>query len=230
MIANRPAAVVFDVNETLTDLSGLSSVFDDFGLGPMALSWWFAVVLRDGMALAAAGGAASFPELAVTALHELFEAHGRAVPEEAADRLLAGFGQLPLHPDVIPALELLREAQVPAFALTNGAAAPAARILGRAGARSLFADVISVDVVGHWKPRPEPYTHAAQTVGVEPERLAMVAVHPWDLNGAASVGLLTGWVRRGQRSFPPVFTNPTVQAERLDELVAALLELPAEAD
>ncbi|MHB1511361.1 MAG: hypothetical protein ACYCST_19965 [Acidimicrobiales bacterium] len=64
----RPRAVVFDVNEALTDLVPVARAFTRLGLGPDRVPWWFAVLFRDGMALAAAGGAARFADLARDAL------------------------------------------------------------------------------------------------------------------------------------------------------------------
>lgn len=221
----RPRAVVFDVNETLTDLTPLEEVFSRLGLGDTLLSWWFAVLLRDGFALTAAGDAAAFGELIVAALDEVAAASGRNLPDRAGAEVVDAFGRLPLHPDVEPALERLRSAGVPAFALTNGSARPARRILEAAGVVDLFADVLSVDEVGHWKPRPEPYHYAAQVAGVSPVQVALVAVHPWDIHGAACAGLMTGWVNRVGRPFPAAFREPLVQSRDLDGVVVRLLAL-----
>ena len=163
-----PQAVVFDVNETLTDLAPLKEVFSRLGLGDTSLRWWFAVLLRDGFALTATGDAATFGDLTLAALDEVAAASGRDLPDGAGAEVMNAFGRVPLHPDVAPALERLQSAGIPAFALTNGSASPARRILGAAGVVNLFTDVLSVDAVGHWKPRPEPYHYAAEVAGVPP--------------------------------------------------------------
>lgn len=221
----RPEAVVFDVNETLTDLTPLQATFTRIGLGDTALRWWFAVLLRDGFALTAAGDAATFATLATTALDEVAAASGRDLPDGAGADVLEAFGRAPVRPDVAPALARLQSVGVPAFALTNGGAPVARRILGAGGVADLFADVLSVDRVGHWKPRPEPYRYAAEVADVPPERLALVAVHPWDLHGAASAGLTTGWVDRVGTRYPAVFRVPTVQSTDLEGVVERLLTL-----
>jgi len=223
--ARRPEAVAFDVNETLTDLTPLTEVFAGFGLEDTALRWWFAVLLRDGLALAAAGDAATFGDLAVIALDEVAAASGRVLPKGSGHELVDAFGRVPVHPDVSPALHRLQAAGVPAFALTNGSAPLTRRILDAAGVVDAFADVLSVDAVRHWKPRPEPYRYAAEVAGVPPDRLALVAVHPWDLHGAASAGLSTGWVNRDGRTYPSVFRQPTVRSADLDGVVEQLLAL-----
>ncbi|NNN10184.1 MAG: haloacid dehalogenase type II [Acidimicrobiaceae bacterium] len=218
-------AVVFDVNETLTDLTPLKEVFTDIGLDRSLLRWWFAVLLRDGFALAASGDPAKFSELALTALYEVGVDGGHTLPEGAGELLLAAFAKVPLHPDVSPSLDKLHAAGVRAFALTNGSAAPARQILEAGGVLDSFAEVLSVDDVGHWKPRSEAYELAIAVAGVAPSRLAMVAVHPWDLHGASCAGFSTGWVNREQRSYPGVFRSPTVQSHDLVGVVERLLSL-----
>lgn len=55
---NQPLpVVVFDVNETLSDLSPLSARFADLGVPESMARLWFTAVLRDGLALAATGTA-----------------------------------------------------------------------------------------------------------------------------------------------------------------------------
>nr|WP_254925633.1 MULTISPECIES: hypothetical protein [unclassified Rhodococcus (in: high G+C Gram-positive bacteria)] len=54
----RPRVIVFDVNETLSDMSPLSERFADVGAPNELASLWFASVLRDGFALTARRGAA----------------------------------------------------------------------------------------------------------------------------------------------------------------------------
>jgi 2-haloacid dehalogenase len=223
--SRRPAAVAFDVNETLTNLAPLQEVFDRIGLNGNAMKWWFAVLLRDGFALTAAGDAAQFGDLAQSALDEVAGLSGQHLPDGATTQVMDAFRRVPLHLDVSPALDRLRSAGVAAFALTNGSAPLARQILGAAGVVEQFNDVISVDSVGHWKPRPEPYWYAAEVAGVPAEQVALVAGHPWDIHGASRAGLLTGWVNRDGRRYPEIFRAPHVQARDLDGVVEKLLAL-----
>ncbi len=58
--------VVFDVNETLSDLTPLATRFTDVGapaaLAPLLVRVWFASVLREGFALAVTGEQAGFAD------------------------------------------------------------------------------------------------------------------------------------------------------------------------
>lgn len=223
MAARRPKAVAFDVNETLFALDPLRDRLAAFGLDRGALEWWFAVVLREGFALAAAGDHRPFFEVANAAAIEVLEASGLPPAADAGAAVLEGFAELEPYPDVRPALTALAEAGVPALCLTNGNAKVVEGLLDRAGLRTLVGEVRSVDSAGHWKPRPEPYLDTAATAGVAPGELAMVAVHPWDVYGAQRAGLVGGWVNRTGRRYSGIFDPPDVEGASLTEVVARLL-------
>ena len=81
--------------------------------------------------------------------------------------------------------------------------------------------VVSVEEVGLFKPRPEPYWRAARVAGCKPKRLALVAVHPWDINGAKAAGLVTAYVT-AERPFPASMRAPDVVAPTLMEAARRL--------
>jgi len=64
-----PSVIVFDVNETLSDISPMTQRFADVGAPEHLARLWFATLLRDGFALTAAGASRPFAELGVGALH-----------------------------------------------------------------------------------------------------------------------------------------------------------------
>ncbi len=62
---DRPRILVFDVNETLSDMAPLSERFEEVGAAAGDARLWFAG-MRDGFALTAAGRWASFAEVGRT--------------------------------------------------------------------------------------------------------------------------------------------------------------------
>lgn len=58
-----PALLVFDVNETLSDMSPLAARFEDVGAPAHLARTWFAELLRDGFALTVSGVAEPFARL-----------------------------------------------------------------------------------------------------------------------------------------------------------------------
>ncbi|HEY3033029.1 MAG TPA: haloacid dehalogenase type II [Streptosporangiaceae bacterium] len=214
--------VAFDVNETLFSLDRLGPAFAGAGLDPAQVPLWFALLLRDGFALTAMGGYAPFAELAADALRSLYPA---GVDDAAVAGVLAGFRELDPHPDVLPALQALGNAGVPAVTLTNGGVELVRLLVKRAGLSGHVQRCLSVDAVRRFKPAPEPYRYAAAQLGVEAARMALVAAHPWDCAGARAAGLRSGWVnRRGQR-WPGVFAPPDVTGSDLPTVVTGLLDL-----
>ena len=219
MRSSAPSAIVFDVNETLSDMSPLGARFVEVGASGTAAPLWFASVLRDGFALTAAGENPAFAGLArELLLLQLSQAQLNRPVEEAADHVMDGFARLELHADVASGVDRLHGDGFRLATLSNGAAAVAERLLTQAGVRDRFERLLSVEDAGAWKPTARAYEYAAQELDVKVEGLLLVAVHPWDVDGAARAGLQTAWVNRSDATFPAVFTPPTYTVEGIEGL------------
>ena len=225
----RPQVVVLDVNETLSDLEPLRAAFQTVGLPGHQLETWFSSTLRDGFALTAAGTCPAFADVASDVLRQLLHTSAGATTgaEDAVGQVLGSFMELDVHPDVRPGLELLHDAGIRLVTLTNGSTRVAKGLFERAGMIDLVEQFMSVEEAGRWKPAPEAYRFAANECGVEPERMALVAVHPWDIDGAVRVGMTGGWVNRRRRPYPEVMLPPHEDGDDLVDLARSLLTLPS---
>ena len=95
----------------------------------------------------------------------------------------------------------------------------------KAAALDRFVEqVVSVEEIELFKPEREVYVHAARVARVRAGRLALVAVHPWDINGAKAAGLTTAYVS-AERPFPSVMRAPDVEAPSLAAAARALVAL-----
>ena len=220
-----PAVAVFDVNETLSDLNGLAPYLEAAGAGPGLLPLWFAATLRDGFAITAAGGYADFAEIAVPTLAAMVSGVDglRGSPQEVAERVVEAMAELELHSDVAAGLRRFHAAGMRIVTLSNGSSRVAESLLERAGVRDLVEQCLSVSDAGRWKPAPEAYALAARRCRVEAGELALIAVHPWDIDGAARAGLRTGWLSRDSTSYPPHLRTPEAVGRDLSELAANLI-------
>lgn len=216
--------VVLDVNETLSDFEPLRRRFTDSGAPGHLFETWFAGTLRDGFALAAAGRARPFPVVAAAVLRGLLSGLdlSRSL-EEAVSHVLDGFPELDVHADVPAGLRALVEGGLRAVTLTNGSLPASRALLERAGVADLLERCLSVDDAGRWKPHMDAYAYAARACSVSLERCAMVAVHPWDLMGAATVGMTTGWINRTEARWPEAYERPDVTGTSLSSVASALL-------
>lgn len=224
-MSQSPQAILFDVVETLFSLAPMRKKLNDLGLSDEALELFFAKLLRNGFALDASGTFTPFGEVAHATLAGMLAANDIAIDDDKIDHALTGFAELPAHPDVAPAFQLLHETGIPILALTNGSADNTRQLLEQAGLLEQIEHIISIDEIRHWKPRREVYLHAARIAVVPPDKLALVAARSWDIHGARQAGLMTGWVSRLEKRFDPSMNPPDVTADTLDETCRRLLDL-----
>jgi len=221
-MSSRPAAVAFDVIETLASLEPLRDRLVAAGQPPGLLETWYTRILRDGMALSMTGDYSPFADVAEAALRGLTH---DTISDAQVRQLMAGFGELPAYPDALPAVRLLSEAGLPVACLTNAPADLTSAFVERAGLGPWVNRVISVGEVFRWKPAGVVYLYAAEIMGVAPGQMALVAAHDWDCHGAKRAGLTTGWVSRKSGGFGAPFAPPDVTGEDLTEVAAKLLDL-----
>jgi 2-haloacid dehalogenase len=215
--------VVFDVNETLSDMSAMGRRFADVGAGAAVAKTWFAGVLRDGFALTAAGSTERFAALAEESLRGLLGGVDLDRDLDAAvQHVLDGFATLDVHPDVPAGVRALAKGGHRLVTLSNGAASVADGLFRRAGVRDGFEALLSVEDAGVWKPAAASYQYAAQRCQVDLAAMLLVAVHPWDVDGAARAGMQTAWVNRSGARYPAYFTHPDRTATGIDDLAAQL--------
>jgi len=88
--------------------------------------------------------------------------------------------------------------------------------------------IVGAEVAQSYKPQPQTYLKSAQTVGLPPERVGMVAAHNSDLAAARVSGLKTIFVRRPTEHGPDQASDLTAEqdwdvvAESMTEAADAL--------
>jgi len=219
----RPAVLLFDVNETLSDMSPMAGRFEDVGAPGHLAKTWFASLLRDGFALTAAGVAEPFARIGEDALRTSLEGLRltRSLQDSVA-HIMGGFGELRVHDDVPDGVRALSDLGIRLVTLSNGSTSVAQRLLEQAGLRDHFEQLLSVEEAGIWKPAAGAYAYALDKCGVEPMDAMLVAVHPWDTDGAARADLGNAWVNRGGATYPGYFTSPDLEATSLVDLAEQL--------
>jgi 2-haloacid dehalogenase len=224
MSAYRPAAVAFDVNETLISLQPMIERFEQVGLPGHAVKEWFPRTLLYGVGLRITGDYISFPEAAAAALRTVCR---HQLSAEQVDHVVAGMRELPPHADVEPALRILRDGGIRISALTNGAPEVVEGMFARGGVEKYFEQVITTSELKSWKPNDEVYRLAADKLGLPADRVCLIAAHAWDCHGAKRAGLMAGWVGRHEGGYDEVFAPADVTGPSLPDVAEALVALPA---
>jgi len=221
--ARRPTVLIFDVNETLSDMSPLAQRFEDVGAPGHLAALWFAGLLRDGFALTVAGVGKPFADIGAEVLRAaLHDKRLTSSLDAAVDHIMGGFSQLDVHADVPEGIRALRRVGLRLVTLSNGSSAIAEGLLQRAGLQDHVERFLSVDAAGIWKPAPGSYAYALRECRVAPVDAMLVAVHPWDTDGAARAGLASAWVNRGGATYPAYFRSPDLSVASLVELAERL--------
>src|SRR5918997_3041356 len=187
---------VFDVNETLLDLAALDPLFERaFGDAGVRRAW-FQQVLQSAFMATITGAYSDFGAVGAAALQMTAEGEGVRLSEAERQEILGGMRELPPHPEVPAALDLLRDAGLRLAALTNNTAEVAEAQLQNAGLSDRLEKILSADVVRRLKPAPEPYRAAAETLGVGTAEVRLVAAHAWDVAGALGARGAAAFVAR----------------------------------
>jgi 2-haloacid dehalogenase len=217
--------LVFDVNETLLDMSALDPHFQRvFGDAAVRVEW-FQTMLQSAFLTTITGPYKPFGEhfraaLAITALRRDL----RVSPEDER-AILAGVRMLPAHADVRPALERLRSAGYRLAALTNSTAEVEKDQLKTAKLADLFEKALSADSGKRLKPAAEAYLNAARELGVPPAEIRMVAAHVWDVQGALRAGCAAAFVQRPGVLWNPLLERPDIVGSDLGDVAERVIEV-----
>ena len=218
-----PDVLLFDVYGTLAEMSPLGSRFVDVGAPAHLAPTWLTTVLLHGFALTAARAPAHFTQLAVGVLRSSLAGLplNRTV-DEAVGHIMGGFDELDVHSDVPAGLAALVALGPRLVTLSNGEASVAEQLFARAGVSGHFELQLSTEDAGFWKPAPAAYAYAAGRCRARPATMMLVAVHPWDIDGAYRAGLRTAWINRTGEPYPEYFSAPTLEARSLIHLADLL--------
>ncbi len=216
----RPQVMVFDVNETLSDMNGMADHFAAAGLPSALAGTWFAALLRDGFALTIGGANPEFADLAATTLAGLLVTHGVDDVDQMVSRVMREFTSLPVHADVVDGVRTLSAAGIRLVTLSNGGTAVAEGLVGRNGIAGNFERLLSVQDARAWKPARPAYEYALAVCGVAAPDAMLVAVHPWDIHGASKAGLRTAYLNRNGTPYPHFFDRPDIEVSTLTDLAS----------
>lgn len=144
-----------------------------------------------------------------------------ATPQEVVDFMVA-WQHLRPFPDVVPALERLGS-RFKLVVLSNGEP-DFLDHLATNQVRWQFDAIISVNLVGAFKPHPAVYRRAAQELGLEVGDCMMVSSNSFDVVGARACGLRGAYVNRYRLPYEETPYRPDLTVSDFTALAAALLK------
>ena len=218
--------IVFDLNETLLDMSAIDPAFGRiFGQSEASelRKKWFTQVLELFLTATVIDRYRSFDKLTEDALQMIAAKRGGETSAADRDTLRHALGQIPAYPDVRSGLERLKDAGFTVATLTNSTEQSATKLLEHAGLRELFDQLLSADTVERYKPAREAYAYAAKELEVQLGEVYLVASHAWDIAGAKAAGCKTAFVARPEKVLSPGSPKPEIEARDVRDLAEQLV-------
>lgn len=215
--------IAFDVNETLLDLSVLDSAFRDLLTDTSWRARWFSQMLQLSFVGGLTGQYVDFSTAQRAALLMVAAQAGVDVGDAEAEAMVRRMANLPAHPEVADALDVLSRSRLRVVALTNSPLEVAEQQLANAGIRDSFHHVFSADSVRALKPAPAPYRMVADAFDRPIEDVRLVAAHAWDVAGALAAGAQAAFVARPGAVLSPLGRQPDIIGPDIGAVVELIL-------
>ena len=162
-----------------------------------------------------------FWRITADALDYALDAAGTNEPALRAD-LLDAYLHLECYPEVPAVLRTLKAAGMGTAVLSNGSPMMLEAAAGSAGIADLLDVVLSVDVLGIYKPAPEVYQLVLEELGVGRGQVSFQSSNAWDAAAAATFGFRVAWCNRFGQVRERLPDAPEAEIATLAELPALL--------
>jgi 2-haloacid dehalogenase len=211
--------ILFDINETVLDLSSLKPKFRAAFGDEAVTATWFSMLLHTSTVCVLTDIKTDFATLAGVMLDTIAERRGVELSGVMRDEILGGFSSLPPHVDIKPALTRLRSAGYRAVAFTNSSLTLVSSQIDNAGLTDYYDEIVSVEETGSFKPDPRVYEFVAKRINRPIAELRLVATHDWDTHGALSAGMHAAYIDRSGAPYHPLYHRPDIYATVMNDVV-----------
>ncbi len=195
--------LIFDVNETLLDLSPLKEKINTVLDNKQAFEIWFRTLLHYSLVETTTNSYHSFGTIGKATFKMTAQNFEVDLSESEIEDILSVIKKLPPHPDVIDGLKKLKDAGYTLVTLTNGNYPTLKEQLSYTGITEYFTEIFSVDSVNKYKPHQDAYVYVLDKMNISPKNAMLVAAHGWDIMGAQKAGLQTAFISRsGKFKYP----------------------------
>ena len=220
---NTKLVILFDVNETLLDMTPLKSKINVLLDDKQGFRIWFGMLLHYSLVDNCTNQYHNFTTIAKATLQMAGKSLNKELSEEELKATLSVIKELKTYPDVEEGLNLLQQNGFRLATLTNTPESTLIEQLTNSKLVHYFEQTLSIDSIKKYKPAPETYHWAAKQLNVKVENVIMVAAHGWDVTGAMLAGLKTGFVAREGQSVYLLSAKPNYEAKNIYEIAQVLV-------
>lgn len=213
---------IVDMQQGLTDIAGPFLKAKGWDDEPHRfVTWWRRTHFENSMIDALGDrGHTPYREIGHRAVSFVMDRCGISYTQDEVRWLVSEIEKLKPFPDVLVALQQLRDAGYMLVILSNGDR----DMLDAAGPHIGFPfdHVVSVQEAGYFKPHWKTYASAAEIIGLDRSSCLFVANHAFDCIGAKSYGMRTAFIDRRKRPFGETPHQPDIIVSDFAELVREL--------
>ena len=229
VLSREIKVLVFDLYGTIVDMQkDLTEAATPFlkekgwaGDPHRFVTWWRRAHFENSMIDALCDkGHTPYRQIGHRAVSYVMDRSGISCTQEEVRWLISRIEVLKPFPEIVEALECLREGGFKLAILSNGDRDMLEAAKPHIGVS--FDHVISVQEAGYFKPHWKAYAAAVKLVGEERTSCLFVASHAFDCIGAKSFGMRTAFIDRRKRPFVETPHQPDIIATDMGELAASL--------
>jgi 2-haloacid dehalogenase len=223
MNKNNLPIILFDVNETLLDMSALKKKINSLLNSSKGFRIWFGMLLQYSLVDNCTNNYHDFSAIADAALDIAAKALKAEIDDNEKKEALQTIKELPAYDDVPKGLQLLKENGFRLATLTNSPATTLSAQLQHAKLTEYFEATLSVDAIRKYKPDLETYKWAAKQLSANVSDAMLVAAHGWDIAGALQAGLQAAFIEREGQSLYPLSPKPAFIGKDLVEIANKII-------
>lgn len=189
-------AVVFDAYGTLYDVQSVAAITEQTfpGYGEVITQIWRLKQLEYTWLRSLMQRYEDFETVTRESLAYTLDNLGLTYDDAAFARIMDKYLHLDLYPDALAALGALKGRKL--AILSNGSPDMLNALVKNTGLDTVLDATISVHSRRAFKPAPQAYELAEETLGVSPRETLFVSSNGWDVSGAKSFGLNVAWIER----------------------------------
>ena len=215
----KPQLLIFDINETILDLSPLKESINQLLGSSEGFDLWFPKLIQFAMVETLTGSYSDFGEIGAATLEMTAQSFSESISEKEIKTTLSIITQLQPHPDVLEGLVNLKKKGFRLVALTNGGKSTLEKQMNYSGLDFYFDSLYSVESVKKFKPHPETYNYVLKKENCDPKNAMLFAAHAWDIVGAQQAGLQTAFIERNGKYLYPNTEKPSLSVKNLTDLI-----------
>ena len=132
--------------------------------------------------------------------------------------LVNAYLELACYPEVPDTLLKLKDSGRQIAILSNGSPAMLEAVVKSSGLEDLIRIILSVEMVGIFKPAPSVYQLAVDRLGVTAAEIIFMSSNAWDAVGATAFGFRVAWINRFAQRPERLPFQPDIEIKTLEEL------------